>query len=80
MSENVLGFMHYAMKKIIKIINLRQQEFTGNLSSRSQQNVSIYFIGLWHCRVSAWCHLTTIFWESRKYFLVFATSTDSQGL
>jgi hypothetical protein len=59
--------------------NLRQQEFTGNLFSRSQQNVSIYFIGLWHYRVSAWCHLTTICWESRKYFLVFA-STDIQGL
>ncbi len=52
----------------------KKLETSENLFSRSQQNVSIYFIVLWHYRVSSWCHLTTIFWESRKYFLVFAST------
>jgi len=71
MSENILGFMHHAMKKIINVHGKaaypKKKLETAGIYRKFIQPIGTkcfyIFIGLWHYRVSAWCHLSTIFWE-----------------
>jgi hypothetical protein len=87
MSENVLGFMHHAMKKMINVQGKApypKKLETAGIYRKFIQPIATkcFYIFYWFVALPRECMVPSYnyFWgESRKYFLVFA-STDSQEL